>query len=154
MRDYWCRKRRGDCLNETAKIVNAIQIDRKKEKNFFCKSMFYCSLPNGGKKKKNWLCFPQVQAKHFASIESCFHLKIVLSREVASAKRMVAHESSKAHRDATMTLYRRAKVSGRVNSLLIDQCQAERVYAKAVLHGVVATIKFLAEEDSLLSTLE
>ena len=58
---------------------------------------------------------------------------------------MMAHESSKAHREATMTLYQRAKASGDVNSLLIDQCQAEHVYAKVVLQGVIATIKFLAE---------
>ena len=58
---------------------------------------------------------------------------------------MVAHESSKSHRDATITLCRRAKASGHVNSLFIEQCQAKRVYAKAVLQRVVATIKFLAE---------
>lgn len=63
---------------------------------------------------------------------------------------MVAHESSKAHRDATMTLCRRAKASGHVNSLLIEQCQAERVYAKAVLERVVAIIKFLAERGLAL----
>ena len=60
---------------------------------------------------------------------------------------MVAHESSRAHRDATTTLCRRAKVSGRVNSLLIEQGQTERIYAKAVLERVVATIKFLAERS-------
>ena len=32
-----------------------------------------------------------------------------------------------------------------MNSLFIEQCQAERVYAKAVLERVAATIKFLAE---------
>ena len=58
---------------------------------------------------------------------------------------MVAHESSKDHRDTTMTLCRRAKASGLVNSLLIDQCQAKRVYAKAELQRVVTIIKFLAE---------
>ena len=58
---------------------------------------------------------------------------------------MVSHESSKAHSDATMTLCQRAKVSCCVNSLLIEQCQAEHVYAKAVLQRAVATIKFLAE---------
>ncbi len=46
-----------------------------------------------------------------------------------------------------MTLCRRAKASGRVNSLLIEQCQAERIYAKAVMERVVATIKFLAERS-------
>ena len=60
---------------------------------------------------------------------------------------MVAHESSKVHRDATMTLCRRAKVSGHVNLLLIEQCQAEQIYAKAVLERVVVTIKFLAERS-------
>ena len=45
-------------------------------------------------------------------------------------QRIVAHESS--------TLCRRAKAAGRVNRL-IDQCQAERIYAKAVLERVVAT---------------
>ena len=44
-----------------------------------------------------------------------------------------------------MTLCRRAKVSGRVNSLLIEQCQVELIYAKAMLESLVATIKFLAE---------
>ena len=44
-----------------------------------------------------------------------------------------------------MTLCRRAKASGQVNSLLIEQCQAERVDAKAVLERIVATIKFLEE---------
>ncbi len=61
---------------------------------------------------------------------------------------MVAHEkSSKAHRDATMILCRRAKASGRANSPLIEQYQAERIYAKAVLERVVSTIKFLAERS-------
>ena len=60
---------------------------------------------------------------------------------------MVAHESSKAHRGATMTLCRRAKASGRVNLLLIEQCHAERIYAKAVLERVFATIKFLPERS-------
>ena len=46
-----------------------------------------------------------------------------------------------------MTLCQRAKASGRVNSLLIEQCQAERIYAKAVLERVVAIIKFLAERS-------
>ena len=32
MRDYWCRKGSGDCLNETANIVNGIQIDGNKKK--------------------------------------------------------------------------------------------------------------------------
>ena len=69
-----------------------------------------------------------------------------------------------------MTLCHRAKASGCVNSLFIDQCQAERVYAKAVLQRVVATINFLAERglafrsndqvigsssnDNILGTLE
>ena len=57
---------------------------------------------------------------------------------------MVAHESSKAHSDATMTLCRRAKASGHVNSLLIEQCQAKRIYAKAVLERVASTIKILS----------
>ena len=46
-----------------------------------------------------------------------------------------------------MTLCRRAKASGHVNSLLIEQCHAERIYAKAELERVVATIKFLAERS-------
>ena len=50
MRDYWCRKGSGDCLNETASIVNSIQIGRK-QKRYFCKSMLYCSLPNREKKR-------------------------------------------------------------------------------------------------------
>ena len=66
----------------------------------------------------------------------------------------MAHESSKAHREATMTLYRRAKASGDVNSLLIDQCQAEHVYAKAVLHRVIATFKFLAEKGLALRGID
>ena len=98
MHDYWCRKGSNDCLNETASIHNST--NRWKIKKFFPrKFIFYCSLPNGGKKGSVIL---QVQAKHFASNASCFHQKIVLSPEVASAtgkmpQRMVAHESSKAH---------------------------------------------------------
>src|SRR6218665_63096 len=52
MRDYWCRKGSADCLNESASIVNSIQTDGK-QKRYFCKSTFYCSLPNGEKKKRN-----------------------------------------------------------------------------------------------------
>ena len=152
MRDYWCRKGSNDCLNETASIHNSIQIDGK-QKRFFCKSTFYCSLPNGEKKKRNWLCYSPSTGRAF-----CFQCKLFTPEDGAFSKsgfcdwknatqRMVAHESSKAHRDATMTLFRRAKVSGRVNSLFIKQCQAERIYAKAVLERVVATIKFLAERS-------
>ena len=28
-----------------------------KQKIYFCKSMFYFSLPNEGKKNENWLCY-------------------------------------------------------------------------------------------------
>ena len=55
---------------------------------------------------------------------------------------MVAHESSKAHRDATMILYRRLKASGHVKS-----SAKPSEYAKAVLERVLATIKFLAERS-------
>ena len=39
--------------------------------------------------------------------------------------RMIALESSKAHRDATITLCKRTKASGHVDSLLIKQGQAK-----------------------------
>ena len=151
MRDNW--KGSNDCLNETASIHNYIQIDGK-QKIFFRKSTFYCSLPNGEKKKRNWLCYSPSTGKAF-----CFQCKLFSPEDSAfsrsgfcdwknATQRVVAHEkSSKAHRDATMTLCRRAKASGRVNSPLIEQCQAERIYAKAVLERVVATIKFLAERS-------
>ena len=152
MRDYWCRKGSNDCLNETASIHNSIQIDGK-QKIFFRKSTFYCSLPNGEKKKRNWLCYSPSTGKAF-----CFQCKLFSPEDSAffrgsfcdwknATQRMVAHESSKDHRDATMTLCRRAKASGHVNSLLIEHCQAERIYAKAVMERVVATIKFLAERS-------
>ncbi|XP_037790041.1 uncharacterized protein LOC119585465 [Penaeus monodon] len=85
MRDYWCRNGSGDCLSETAtgSIVNAIHIDGK-QKKYFCKSKFNCSLPNG-EKKNCYSVIPHVQAKHFAYNGSCFHQKIVLSPGVASA---------------------------------------------------------------------
>ena len=119
--------------------------------DFFLKSTFY--LPNGEKKKRNRLCYSPSTGKAF-----CFQCKLFSPEHSAfsrssfcdwknATQRMVAHESSKAHSDATMILCRRAKPSGRVNSLLIEQCQAERIYAKAVLERVVATIKFLAERS-------
>lgn len=134
---YWCRKESGDCLNETASIINSIQIDGK-QMRYFCKSMFYCSLPKGEKKKRNWLCYSPSTGKAF-----CFQCKLFSPEDSAfsrcgfcdwknATQRMVAHESNKARRDATMTLCQRAKAFGFVNSLVIDQCQAERVYAKAV----------------------
>ena len=64
----------------------------------------------GKRRRETGSVIPQVQEKHFASNASCFHQKIVLSPEVVSVtgknitQRMVAHDSSKAHRDATMTL--------------------------------------------------
>ena len=121
-----------------------------KNKIFFYKSTFHCSLLNGGKKKRNWLCYSLSTGKAF-----CFQCKLFSPEDSAfsrsgfcdwknATQRMVAHESSKAHRDATMTLCRRAKASGHVNSLLIEQCQAKRIYAKAVLERVAATIKILS----------
>ena len=109
MRDYWCRKGSNDCLNETASIHNSIQIDGK-QKRFFCMSTFYCSLPNGEKKKRNWLCYSPSRGKAF-----CFQCKLFSPEDSAfsrssfcdwknATQRMVAHDSSKAHRDATMTL--------------------------------------------------
>ena len=150
MRNYWCRKGSGACLNDTASIVNAIQIDGK-QKRYFWKSMFYSSLPNGENKKRNWLGYSPSTSKAF-----CFQSKLLSSEDSALSRsglcdwknakqQMVAHESTKTHRDVTMTLCRRAKLSGHVNSLLTDQCQAEHVYTKTVLQRVVATIKFLAE---------
>ena len=88
--------------------------------------------------RRNWLCYSQ---KCRQSI--LLPMQAVFTKR--STQRMMAHESSKAHRDATKTLWRRAKSSDRVNSLLIDLCLGERVYAKPVLQRVVATIKFLTE---------
>ena len=103
MHDYWCRKGSGDCLNETASIFNSIEIDGK-QKRYFCKSTFYCSLPNGEKKKRNWLCYSPSTGKAF-----CFQCKLFSPEDSAfsrsgfcnwknATQRMVAHESSKAHR--------------------------------------------------------
>ena len=123
------------------------------KKDFFASPPFNVLCQMGKRRKETGSVIPQVQAKHFASNASYFLQKIMLSPEVASLtgkmpQRMVAHEkSSKAHSDATMTLCQRAKASGRVNSPLIEQCQAERIYAKAVLERVVSTIKFLAERS-------
>ena len=152
MHDYWCRKGSNGCLNEIASIHNSIQVDGK-QKRFFRKSMFYCSLPNGEKKKRNWFSYSPSTGKAYY-----FLCKLFSPEDSAFARSgfcdwknatqwMVAHESSKAHRDATITLCQRAKASGRVNSLLIEQCQVERIYATAVLERVVATIKFLAERS-------
>ena len=93
------------------------------KKDFFESPRFTVLCQVEKRRKETGSVIPQVRAKHFASNASCFHQKIVLSPEVASAtgknatQRMVAHESSEAHKDVTMTLCRRAKASGRVNSL-------------------------------------
>ena len=104
----------------------------------------------GKRRRETGSVIPQVQEKYFASNASCLHQKIVLSPEVASATGKMSHSEwwlmiavRPTGMHATMTWCRRAKASGRVNSLLIEQCQAERIYAKAVL----ATIKFLAERS-------
>ena len=107
------------------------QIDGK-QKRFFRKSTFYCSQPNGKKKKRNWLCYSPSTDKAF-----CFQCKLFSPEDSTfsrsgfcnwknATQRMVAHEkSSKAHGDATLTLCRRAKASCCVNLLLTEQCQAE-----------------------------
>ena len=91
MRDYWCRKGSSDCRNETASTVNAIQIDGK-QKRYLCKSMFYCSLPNGEKKKRNWLCYSPstgkslcLQCKLFSPQDSAFSKWILQLEECATA---------------------------------------------------------------------
>jgi hypothetical protein len=80
MRDYWCRKGSGDCLNETASIDNSIQIDGKQNR-YFCKSTFYCSLPNGEKKKRNWLCYSPSTGKAF-----CFQCKLFSPEDSAFSR--------------------------------------------------------------------
>ena len=98
------------------------------------------------------LLFPKYRQSILLPMQAVFTRRWAFSKSSFcdwknATQRMVAHESSKAHRDATMTLCQRAKLSGCVNSLLIEQCQAERIYAKTVLERVVATIKFLAERS-------
>ena len=137
----------------------SIQIDGK-HKFFFYKSMFYflqvhvlLFSAKWREEEEKLLCYSPSTGKAF-----CFQCQLFLPEDSAfsrsgfcdwknATQQMVAHESSKAHRDAIMTLYRRAKAFGRVNSLLIEQYQAERIYAKAVLERVVTTIKFLAERS-------
>ena len=87
MRDNWCRRGSNDCLNKTANIRNSIQIDGEKNLNFFSQVHILLFPVKWGKEEKKLalLVIPQVQAKHFASNASCFHQKIVLSPEVASA---------------------------------------------------------------------
>ena len=80
MHDYWCRKGSNDCLNETASIHNYIQIDGK-QKRFFCKSTFYCSLPKGEKKKRNWLCYSPSTGKAF-----CFQCKLFSPEDSAFSR--------------------------------------------------------------------
>ena len=124
MRDCWCWKGSNDYHNETASIHNSIQIDRK-NRIFFCKSTFYCSLPNGKKKKRNWLTTGKafcLQCKLFSPEDSAFSKSGFCDWKNAT-QRVVAHESSRTHRDVTMTLCRRTKSSGHVNSLLIEQAK-------------------------------
>ncbi len=45
----------------------------------------------GKRRKETGSVIPQVQAKHFASNASCFHQKIALSPEVASATGKMPH---------------------------------------------------------------
>ena len=90
MRDYWCRRGSNDCLNETANIHNSIQIDGKQKKIISQVHVLLFSAKWGKEEKKLALLFPK-QAKHFASNASCFHRKIVLSPEVASATGKMPH---------------------------------------------------------------
>ena len=112
----------------------------KNKKDFFASPRFTVLCQMGKRRKETGSVIPQVQAKHFASNASYFHQKIVLSPEVASVTGKIPHSE-------WWTLCRRAKASGRANSPLIEQYQAEQIYAKAVLERVVATIKFLAERS-------
>ena len=109
------------------------------KKDIFASPCFTVLCVMERRRKETASDIPQVQAKHF-----CFQCKLLSPEDCAFSRsgsfcdwknaiqRMMAHESSSAHSDATMTLCRRAKASGLVNSLLIDQCQAEHIYAKAL----------------------
>ena len=96
MHDYWCRKGSGNCLNETASVVNAIQIDggKKKSKKIFLQVLVLLFSAKWGKEEEKLALLPViplVQPKNFASNASCFHQKIVLSPEVASATGKMPH---------------------------------------------------------------
>ncbi len=118
MRDYWCRKGSNDCLNETASIHNSIQIDGKQKRFFLQVHVLLFFAKWGKEEEKLALLFPKYRKSILLPMQAVFSRSSFCDWKNAT-QRMVAHDSSKAHRDATMILCRRAKVSGRVNSLLI-----------------------------------
>ncbi len=61
------------------------------KKYFFASPRFIVLCQMGERRRETGSVIPQVQAKHFASNASCFHQKIVLSPEVASATGKMAH---------------------------------------------------------------
>ena len=123
--------------------------EMENKKDIFASSCFTVLCQMERRRRETGSVIPQVQAKHFASNPSYFHQKIVFFCRSGfcnwknAAQRMVGHESSRAYRDATMTMCRKAKASGHSNSLFIEQYQAKHVYATTMLQRVVATIKFL-----------
>ena len=108
-------------------------------------------MPNGEKVKRTWLCYSPsvckvfcIQCKLFGTAENLFCRTVFFDWKNAT-RDISDHETMATHRNATLTLRKRGKTDTNIDAHLDEQCISERQYAKAVLHRIFATIRFLAE---------
>lgn len=115
----------------------------------FTNSLIKCSLPNGQSVTRQWLLYSPSSGCIF-----CFACKLFSSKHNAfvhgfsdwkHSERIGEHERSEEHRACMLALHSRSKNTGRVDSDLVKQIDAERQYWREVLKRVVAVIQFLGE---------
>lgn len=115
----------------------------------FTNSLIKCSLPNGQSVKRQWLLYSPSSGCIY-----CFACKLFSSKcnafvngfsDWKHSERIGEHERNEEHRACMLALHSRSKDTGRIDSDLMKQIDAERQYWRDVLRRVVAVIQFLGE---------
>lgn len=114
------------------------------------RDMFYRTLPNGKKTKREWLVYSMsscriycIPCKLFSTNRSNCCTEGFSDWHNISAV-LKAHETSVNHSDCVLALAQRKNITGRVDWKLCAQVEDEKKYWRKILKRIVATVKFLA----------
>ncbi|XP_031345831.1 zinc finger MYM-type protein 1-like [Photinus pyralis] len=119
-------------------------------------SMFKRRSHNGEMIERSWLCFSPSNGRVY-----CFACKLLSSADTQfsrdgycdwkhASSRLVAHEISKPHLNATIALVQRSKEMGRIDAELAREANNIKNYWQNLLKRLVSVIKFICERGLAL----
>ena len=153
MCEYWAQCGSEDCQHSDVNFEASRIIDGNRQARYFSKCLFTYIYPLTERRiPRTWLCYSPSTGHVF-----CFHCKL-FSRECISftrggyndwknaSRRIQEHERSNVHVSSiTKLVIDFGREKAKVDEKLMQQCNAECSYRRAILERVVEVIKFMKE---------